>query len=628
MKKTIFFIIVFGIVHSVFPQKKDSTLVQDPHKLDEIIIQNERIQIPYSKQNRDISIIDSTLIKSMPVNSISDVLSYVSGIDMRRRGAMGNQADISINGGTFDQTLVLINGMKMSDPQTGHNMMNLPINLNDVQRIEILKGSAASIYGVNAINGAINIITQHPDKTGVTAHIYTGSSFKKDTASNRLYSGLGTEFSAMLATDNTQHFLSAGLIKSNGHRYNTGINNKKIFYTNQIDLGKQNWLKTMGGLVRNDFGAHGFYSAPQDTEASDKIETAIGSIEGKFKLSKIWTFKPGFDYRYSDDHYLLDRHHPEIYENQHYNNVFNTKLNNSFHTQIGTIGFGLEWRNEKISSNSLGHHSRNNLGFFGNYNLDFIRRVTTNLGLYANYNKDSGWDWMPSIDVGYQLQKNLRLYANAGTGMRLPTYTDLYYNSPTNMGNEDLQPEKAQETAIGLKYHKSFLEVSAEYFYRNTDNFIDWVKDKPEDPWETLNYQNIKTRGLSFKTTYQLIPDNYNTGNSLETQIAYTYLNPKIKKAHSDKLSNYALENLEHQFSTRLNFQLLTHVHFTLSGKYEKRVSYKDYFLLAARLSVALNQFEIHLDGDNLTNRAYTEAGAVPMPGRWINLGIKWQWWK
>src|SRR5690625_7890843 len=99
-------------------------------------------------------------------------------------------------------------------------------------------------------------------------------------------------------------------------------------------------------------------------------------------------------------------------------------------------------------------------------------------------------------------------------------------------------------------------------------------------------------------------------------------------KENAYKITNYDVEYLQHQLSTQLNLQFLNNFHFTLSGKYEKRISYKDYFLLGARLSITLNQFEIYLDGDNLTNRVYTEAGAVPMPGRWVNLGVKWQWWK
>lgn len=624
MKKVFLLFVALCFFCSFYAQNTEP----DSTELEEVIIQNERIQIPYSEQNRDIRIIDSTLIKSLPVNSINDLLSHISGVDVRRRGAMGNQADIGINGGTFDQTLVLVNGMKMSDPQTGHLMMNLPFNLNDVKRIEILKGPAAAAYGVNALNGAINIVTKQPEGTGLMVDIQSGTSFKRDSVSHHLYSGLDIAASAHLSSQKTRHFLSVGTTQSNGHRYNTSINNNKLFYTNQLNFNTLHSLKMMGGYIANDFGANGFFSAPQDTEAREKVQTAIGSVEGDFEISKTWTLKPGVSYRYNDDYYVLDRHHPEVYENQHYTNVFNGKLNNSFRTGIGKFGVGTEWRNEKINSNSLGYHSRNNIGFFGNYNVDFIKDLSFNLGVYGNYNNDFGWDWMPSVDFSYEIHSTIRLYANAGTAFRLPTYTDLYYSGPMNIGNKNLNPEKSWETAVGLKYNKDRLKMAAEYFYRDTDDFIDWVKAELDDPWKTLNYQNITTHGISLSGEYELIPSTFKQNTNLSVAADYTYLNPTIKTSSADKISNYALGNLRHQLNGRVNLQFFKNLHFTLSGKYEERVSYKDYFLWDARFAMDVQPFEIYLDAHNLTHVEYTEAGATPMPGRWINIGVKWKWEK
>lgn len=613
----------FAQTDSLLTRKMDSV-----QSLGEILIQNERIQIPYSKQNRDIVIIDEAVIKTMPVKSVNELLSYIGGIDVRQRGAMGSQADIGINGGTFDQTLVLVNGMKISDPQTGHNMMNLPFNLGDIKRIEVLKGSAASAYGINAINGAINIITKQPKETGVSAHIYSGSSFKKDTTSNHLYNGLGVEASGSISTEKSNHFLSVGTIQSNGYRHNTDVDDKKIFYSNRVDLGKGSNLKMMGGYISNNYGANGFYAAPNDTEAYEKVETSIASAEANIHINDFWTLKPGLSYRYNSDDYILVKPHPEIYENKHYTNVFDGKLNNSFYTGIGTFGLGLEMRHEKISSNSLGHHSRNNIGFYGNYNLNLIPKTIINIGLYTNYNSDFGWDWMPSIDAGYQILEDFRIYANAGMGMRAPTYTDLYYSGPTNIGNPDLKPEKAWKTSIGLKYNTERLNVSGEYFYNNTNDFIDWVKDSVDQAWKTLNYQKIKMQGISLSADYRLIDDTQNNGQSLLAGLSYTYLNPEMEATVSDKISHYAIENLKHQLAGRVNFQFLHNFHFTLSGKYEERVSYKDYFLLATRVSADIHQFNIYLDADNITDVQYIESGAVPMPGRWFTLGVKWQWLK
>lgn len=601
-------------------------------KLQEIIIQNERIQIPYAKQNHDITVIDQAEIKVMPVNSINEVLSYVSGIDVRQRGVMGAQADVGINGGTFDQTLVLLNGIKIIDPQTGHLMMNLPVNLSVIKRIEILKGPAASAYGVNAINGAINIVTLQPKKTGVMAQVRSGSSFKRDSTSNHLYSGLHVDASASLSTKKLDQLFSLSTTQSNGYRHNSSIDNAKVFYINRIDIGENSQLKTTAGYVSNTFGANGFYSAPVDTESKEKVNTAIGAINGHIRLSDIWTMRPEISYRYNEDHYILDKHQPDLYQNKHYTNVFNAGLNNTFHTGMGRFGLGFEFRNDQINSNSLGEHSRNNFGIFVNYNLNLIPKTSINLGLYGNYNSDYGWDWSPSIDAGYQLSKPLRVYVSAGTGVRLPTFTDLYYEGPVNEGFEGLIPETSWQTEGGVKYERTRFSASASYFYRNTDDFIDWAKDSLDSPWQSRNYVNVKTQGFSLTADYTIVPASSANGTVLSTEFSYTYLNPKASQQshglNAYRYSHYAIDNLKHQLTGKVRVRFLHNFHFTLIGKYEKRVSYKEYALLAARLSADLNKFEIYADVDNLTDINYTEAGVVQMPGRWITLGLKWQWWR
>jgi iron complex outermembrane receptor protein len=221
--------------------------------LNGITIQGNRIQIPFSKQNRDITIIDQAIMASLPVKSVNELLIYVAGIDVRQRGPWGTQADIRIDGGTFDQTLVLLNGVKITDPQTGHNMMNIPVSINAIQRIEILKGAAARIYGINALNGAINIITKQPSENSIDVHLYAGSSFEKDTSNQKLYGGSGLDVTASFAGEKVKHILSVSHAQSSGYRYNTAYNNEKVFYQNSIDLGKERTLDFMGGYVYNAF---------------------------------------------------------------------------------------------------------------------------------------------------------------------------------------------------------------------------------------------------------------------------------------------------------------------------------------------------------------------------------------
>jgi len=630
MKKTTLLILGLLIgnhaIHAQVGLADDSTHI---HSLSEITIQENRLQIPFSQQNRNITILDQKVIQTLPVKSVNELLTYVAGVDMRQRGPWGTQADVSIDGGTFDQTLVLINGIKISDPQTGHNMMNIPVALNAIDRIEILKGAAARIYGINALNGAINIITKKATKTGVELNLYSGSSFQKDSSTQKLYGAYGVDATASISGEKINHLFSLSHAQSSGYRYNTAFSNDKIYYQNSINLGKDKTLNFLGGFVSNDFGANGFYAAPQDIESSEQVQTAIVGADADLRMNQFWVLRPRVSYRYNKDDYVFIRQQPEVYENIHETNVLDAELNNTLYTGIGNFGLGLELRSEDINSNSLGKHNRMNYGFFGEYSFNKVENFLLNIGAYANYNSDFGWQFLPGIDAGYTVYKDLRIFANAGTGQRLPTYTDLYYKGPANIGNDQLKPETSFHSELGLKYNNSNLNASLSYFYRNTTDFIDWVKDSLAGPWQPQNFTNIKTQGISLSADYRLLNQDNSTDFDLLAGLSYTWLNPKIEQSENGgKISQYALENLRNQVAGRANLSYLKTFNLTFAARYQQRVNYKDYTLLDARFSYTRKQFEVYVDLSNITNVSYIESGAVPMVGRWFSLGLKWNWWK
>jgi len=620
-KKFLSLIYLFLISCSLFAQSEadDTSKI---HSLSEIIIEQGRLQIPFSKQNRNVTIIDQEVIKTLPVKSINEILTYVAGVDMRQRGPWGVQSDVSIDGGTFDQTLVLLNGIKITDPQTGHNMMQIPVNPDAIERIEILKGAAARIYGINALNGAINIITKKPGGNSLIVHSYAGTSFKKDTSNRKLFGGYGVEVTANLSGKKTSHLLSISHAQSSGYRYNTGFQNEKIFYENNIRLGKNNTLNFLSGFTYNDFGANGFYAAPKDVESKEKVQVAVAGVSATFPVNKFWTVRPRISYRYSHDDYIFIRQKPEYYHNRHATNVLDAEINNTFYTGIGNFGLGAEVASEAINSNSLGKHERINSGFFAEYSFNKINNFLLNVGAYTNYNSDFGWQFLPGLDVGYTVMKNVRVFANAGTGQRLPTYTDLYYKGPVNIGNDNLKPEHSVHTEAGIKYNTTSLNASVSYFHRNTTDFIDWVKDAINQPWQPQNFSEIKAKGLSIMTDYRL-PD---AGSfKILMGLSYTWLH--LQKANSDKtnkISQYALENLRNQLAARVNVGF-NKFECTLTGKYQQRVNSKSYTLLDARFAFSGKRYKIYSDLNNITNVTYIDAGAVPMVGRWVTVGAKWR---
>src|SRR5690606_6569137 len=273
--------------------------------IQEVVVHANRLQIPFSKDNRNVEILSAEQIKQLPVKNLNEVLGLLNGVDLRQRGPFGTQADVSIDGGSFEQTLVLVNGAKVSDPQTGHHSLNLPIPLNAIERIEVLRGAAARIYGANALTGAVNIITRHVNNTAVEANIYTGSSFQNRDEENKdgIYYHLGTQIGASWLGKKQQHQVYYNKEKTNGHRYNTAGEIDKLFYQGQTTIDPSNQIEWLGSYTYNSFGANGFYASPGDRESTEIVETVFTSIRSTHQISDRLYLSPRISNRYNEDDY-------------------------------------------------------------------------------------------------------------------------------------------------------------------------------------------------------------------------------------------------------------------------------------------------------------------------------------
>jgi len=268
--------------------------------IDSVQIQGKFIATTYKNANQNISIITRDEILNSPAVSIDEILQQVPGMDIRRRGANGVQSDVGFRGSSFEQVLILINGIRMNDSQTGHNSLNIPVDLDDVERIEIVKGPAARRFGQNAYAGAINIIT----KTHVGKNV-------KISANAGDYETYGFGFNANVGNEKFSNSLQANSNSSQGYRYNTDFDIRNVFYQNQLNI-KNGSLKMQAGFSEKKFGANGFYASPLATEQYEELQASIISVAhqqsfGKFKLNSNVYWRRG------QDMYLFNRQKPEIY---------------------------------------------------------------------------------------------------------------------------------------------------------------------------------------------------------------------------------------------------------------------------------------------------------------------------
>lgn len=576
--------------------------------LGEVLIQENRIQLPFSKQSRNISLVSKRQIETTPARSLAEVLSFVPGVDVRQRGVTGIQSDISIRGGSFEQTLMLLNGIKLSDPQTGHHMMNIPIPLVNIDRVEVLKGPASRVFGQNAYAGAINVITELSDKRYARVQGYAGDFGMK-----------GINFAGSLPLGNYKQNLSFSHDNSNGHWYNSDYKVNNIFYEGGFDLNENNTLKGMVAYTDRDFGANGFYSSsfPDQWES---VQTTLASISHTLTLDNFYLNTRGY-FRRNQDEYVLKRNEPSFYQNFHTTDVYALEANGNFETKLGTTGFGLETRKESIESTNLGNRERTITGIFLEQMINFGSKVDLRGGVYSNYYSGYGWKHFPGAELGFQATQELRLYSGYGISFRIPTYNDLYYQGPTNIGNDQLQPEQAQNFEIGAKWSKSGLFAELVYFNRNTDNLIEWTRPDVDTPWQPQNFSEVKFNGIETSLNYRISPSG-SIFQLKEVMISYNYINADLINQPGIE-TRYALTALKNQTIGGVLFGIGRKFEWNTKMRYLERMSQDPYFLLDMRVDYnRTGKVGFFAEASNITDTDYMEAGTVQMPGRWFRVGF------
>ncbi len=578
--------------------------------LEDIIIKSNRIQIPFSETSRSIEIITAAQLQAAPVESVAEVLQYYSGMDIRQRGVHGVQADVSIRGGTFEQALIMINGIKMVDPQTGHHALNIPVNLQDIERIEILKGPGARIYGQNAFSGAINIITKKHTERIATVSLSAG---ENNTG--------GFGFSAALPGDKNYQHLSFNRNFSEGYKFNTDYNISNFFYQSNFKLSTNNDINVTAGFVEKEFGANGFYASPDFMDQYEETQTSIVAVELNNKNSN-QVIKPRLYWRRNQDEYHFVRSNPSIYRNLHINNTVGLECNTLFFNKFGTTGVGVDFQTIRLQSNNLGIHNRQVASAFLEHRFSLLNNaLDITPGLSFNYFSDFGSNFLPGIDVGYAINNHVKLFVNAGYTYRTPSFTDLYYSDPVNIGNAALLPESAFTYEGGIKVLKNNHAISISYFNRTGNNQIDWTKNLEEDPWQPQNFQTVIMKGIDANIQIDLT-------NSLKRKswlrLAYTFIDSEIP-ANENQFSRYALENLKHQVIGGMSINIFSKLHYSIFARYNDRVTMDDYTVLDTKLTWQSDRFTAYLKANNLTDEKYLETNLVEMPGRWILGGVQWR---
>ena len=596
MKKslTLFLLLIFNI----------SVSQQDTTNLKEVIVSTSKLEIPFSKNFRTVTVISSNYIKNSPATNVSDLLQEITGIDVRRRGVGGIQGDLYIRGGGFDQTLLLVDGMKMDDVQTGHHTLNMILPLYLIERIEIIKGPAARIFGQNAFNGAINIVTK--DVIGEIGK----ADFRVNEISYGSFEQKNISASTKIITSKVKTLISYSGNRSDGYRHNTDFKKNNYFVKSSI---KSNGFPVdiIASFSENKFGANGFYASPSATEQYEETQASLIGLSTSIKSEK-FIISPKLYWRRGQDEYIYIRDNPSVYRNLHKTNKVSAELSGSYFSNSGVTGFGIDLSTVNISSNNLGEHDRNTVSAYIDHTFKlFDEKLVVSPGISASYFSDMSFHSFPGIDLGYNLNSSFKLYSNIGKTYRIPTYTDLYYSDRTTVGNENLNPESAISTELGFKYDTSNLKITGALFNREAKNIIDYVKENENDLWSAVNIGSLKTTGFELDFRYNFKNQNY-------FNLGYTNIKDNNYVTNIN-FSKYSLNSFKHQLVSKLNLSYLKNISHSIVYKYLERSDNSNYSVLDSKIIYKKGLF-IYVN--NLLNAAYSETNLVPMPGRNFLVGI------
>ncbi len=518
-------------------------LASDEYQLGEI--QVVAPSIGYSSER----VVQEVKVLSREDLEISGYKGY-TGLDLRERGGFAIQEDLSLRGTTFEQNLVLLEGIRVSDLQTGHHLMNLPFGTKNLFSLEVLPGGASPIYGAGGFGGALNFILE-PSKEGLEVSAGYGSYDLKE-----FFGKIGLPLGSKTFTITFDTKESPGFIKNRDFDIRS-FN----FYT------KDSNLTLFYGLIEKDFGARNFYTTRFDTER-EETRTHLFLIKKALNL-KGWFLDPAFLYRKNYDTYAIKG---ISYINKHQSYLYRFNLPIVLEREEALYLLGLEAGYEDLKSSRLNSYLRRNISIYGLLSPKFSLKWQPLVQIrYDYYLKEKD---ILSLGGGlaYNWNPSLKFRGAINYSYRLPSVTELRYQAIGIKGNPDLSPEKALNWEGGLDIKKEDWTLSFTLFFRKGEKVIDWMYN-PEDQKTYATNLDVKTYGMTL--------DGKKSFQKHFLFFSYTYLN---LVGDNLQLARYHGNYLRHNLALGVSLFLPYETIFKPFLRYQKRLKQKGVYWLESEL--------------------------------------------
>ena len=578
----------FGLLIAVAP----AASAQDPLR-ETVVVTAAATPIAFGSVTRTLTVITREQIAQLPVHTVADILRLAASVDVRARGERGVQTDFAVRGAHFGQMLMLVDGVRLNDPQSGHHNGDVPVPLDAIERIEVLHGAGSSLFGADAFGGTINVITRRDARPG---------SVTLQAGSFGLVAGRGQ---VAFGRGPLRHVLAASADRSDGFMFERDYTTAG--FSSRTSIGRRSGLFV--SYLWKDFGANGFYGNAPSHEWTNQ---ALVALDHRLGQHAGWELTGDASYRTHGDHFLFNVNRPGVAENRHRTHAVlgSVKASRRF-LETTTVTAGMEGGGDWIRSSNLGDHTNARVSAFGEWRRALTPRTEVEASVRIDRYTEFGTAWSPGAGIGWYPSRRVRLRASAARAFRVPTFTERFYEDPANWARPDVHAESAWAGDAGADlFLASGLTASATVFGRLENDVIDWLRPTSADRWRTYNIRDVDTVGLELMVR-RLLP------SGLFVQAGYTGID--VRATAVTQLSKYVLDYAPHTVTAAAVIPLPGEVRLAPRVEYKHRTrsaGVADYTLLDARLGRRFGVIELFVEGTNLLNHSYEEIALVPMPGR------------
>jgi outer membrane cobalamin receptor len=573
----------------------DAAFAQSPRVRDTVVVTAAATPVPFETLARAVIVLTREQIARLPVQSVPELLRFAVGLDVRTRGPFGVQADFSIRGASFGQALVLVDGVRLNDAQSGHHNGDIPVPLDQIERVEILLGAGSALHGADALGGTINVITR-TDGGGVSGSLSAG------------------DFGLVKGTARWAGREPGGPSVAVEAARSSGFTSARDFGTVTANAA---WTAPDGtrihaGYVNKEFGANNFYGPSPSREWTDQTLVAL---ERDVLVDARWRASAVVSYRTHGDRFLWDARRPGMLENRHRTHavVAAARVKRSLGSR-SRVAFGGEAGGDWIGSSNLGDHRVARAGVYVELEHAIGSRAVVYPGVRFDSYSSAGSAWSPGLSGSFWIRPALRLRAAAGRAFRVPTFTELYYRDPAHQASGQLRPEQAWNVEGAADW---FLggswSASLAVFSRRERDVIDWIREQTIEPWRTTNIHRVNTRGVEVE-----LQKRFDRGF-----LALHYARLNSDAGHTPFISKYVLDFARDAWALKSSTALPAKFALGQRIAFTRRADGRSYWVADARLSRALGKSRLFVEATNLFDTRYQEINGIDMPGRWILAGIE-----